>query len=237
MDNRIQIEVTNSSFPSAKVTMEAGEKCYIESGAMIYRTPGLELKTRLNAEGNNVFGKLLSAVGRSIVSNENIFVTEVVANQSGSILLAPKAPGKIQVLEVGATQYRLNDGAFLALDGSCRYKMERQNLGKAIFSRTGGLFVMTTEGEGRMLINAFGDIQRIDLHNESITIDNGHVLAWDKNLDYNLHFENTFFQSMGTGEGLVNTFTGTGSIYIQTLNAENFAAELAPFIAAKLPSR
>lgn len=234
IDNRIQIELSDSSFPSAKITLEAGEKCYIESGAMIYRTPGLELKTRLNAQGNNMFGKLISAVGRSIVSNENIFVTEVVANQNGSILLAPKAPGKIQILEVGATQYCLNDGAFLALDGSCRYKMQRQNIGKAIFSRTGGLFVMTTEGEGRMLINAFGDIQRIDLVNESITIDNGHVLAWDSKLSYNLHFENSFFQSMGTGEGLVNTFTGTGSIYIQTLNLENFVEEISPIVSAKL---
>lgn len=234
IDNRIQIELSDSSFPSAKITLEAGEKCYIESGAMIYRTPGLELKTRLNAQGNNMFGKLISAVGRSIVSNENIFVTEVVANQNGSILLAPKAPGKIQILEVGATQYCLNDGAFLALDGSCRYKMQRQNIGKAIFSRTGGLFVMTTEGEGRMLINAFGDIQRIDLINESITIDNGHVLAWDSKLSYNLHFENSFFQSMGTGEGLVNTFTGTGSIYIQTLNLENFVEEISPIVSAKL---
>lgn len=234
IDNRIQIELSDSSFPSAKITLEAGEKCYIESGAMIYRTPGLELKTRLNAQGNNMFGKLISAVGRSIVSNENIFVTEVVANQNGSILLAPKAPGKIQVLEVGATQYCLNDGAFLALDGSCRYKMQKQNIGKAIFSRTGGLFVMTTEGEGRMLINAFGDIQRIDLVNESITIDNGHVLAWDSKLSYNLHFENSFFQSMGTGEGLVNTFTGTGSIYIQTLNLENFVEEISPIVSAKL---
>lgn len=234
IDNRIQIELSDSSFPSAKITLEVGEKCYIESGAMIYRTPGLELKTRLNAQGNNMFGKLISAVGRSIVSNENIFVTEVVANQNGSILLAPKAPGKIQVLEVGATQYCLNDGAFLALDGSCRYKMQRQNIGKAIFSRTGGLFVMTTEGEGRMLINAFGDIQRIDLVNESITIDNGHVLAWDSKLSYNLHFENSFFQSMGTGEGLVNTFTGTGSIYIQTLNLENFVEEISPIVSAKL---
>lgn len=204
---------------------------------MIYRTPGLELKTEINAEGGNMFGRLISAVGRSIVSNENIFVTQVVANQAGSILLAPKFPGKIQVLEVGNIQYHLNDGAFLALDGSCRYKMKRQNIGKAIFSRTGGLFVMTTEGEGRMLINAFGDIQKINLVNESITIDNGHVLAWDTRLDYNLHFENSFFQSMGTGEGLVNTFSGTGVIYIQTLNVENFASALAPSIAPHVSSK
>lgn len=234
IDNRIQIELSDSSFPSAKITLEAGEKCYIESGSMIYRTPGLELKTRLNAQGNNVLGKFISAVGRSLVSNENIFVTEVVANQNGSILLAPKAPGKIQVLEVGATQYCLNDGAFLALDGSCFYKMQRQNIGKAVFSRTGGLFVMTTEGEGRMLINAFGDIQRIDLVDDSITIDNGHVLAWDSRLSYDLHFENSFFQSMGTGEGLVNTFKGTGSIYIQTLNLENFVEEISPIVSANI---
>ncbi len=108
--------------------------------------------------------------------------------------------------------------------------MKRQTLGKAIFSKSGGLFVMETEGEGNLLINAFGNIETIELHGDSITIDNGHVLAWDKNLDYNIHLETGFWDSIGTGEGLVNTFTGHGKIYIQTLNLESFASVLQPKI-------
>lgn len=36
--------------------------------------------------------------------------------------------------------------------------MEKQNIGKAIFGGTGGLFVIETEGEGQLLISGFGDI-------------------------------------------------------------------------------
>jgi uncharacterized protein (AIM24 family) len=36
--------------------------------------------------------------------------------------------------------------------------------------------------------------------------------------------------SMGTGEGLVNVFSGTGKVLIQSLNLETFAAAINPFL-------
>jgi len=45
-----------------------------------------------------------------------------------------------------------------------------------------------------------------------IIIDNGHVLAWDRDLNYNIHMESGFWNSIGTGEGLVNTFSGYGKV-------------------------
>lgn len=55
------------------------------------------------------------------------------------------------------------------------------------------------------------------------TIDNNHIVAWSTSLDYDIHMENGFWQSIGTGEGLVNTFRGTGEIYVQSLNPITFA--------------
>ncbi len=37
--------------------------------------------------------------------------------------LAPDAPGPVIPLQLGEKQYRLNDGAFLALDGTAYYTM------------------------------------------------------------------------------------------------------------------
>lgn len=82
---------------------------------------------------------------------------------------------------------------------------------------------MTTEGHGTLLANAFGSIKKLTLDGGSITIDNAHVVAWSRDLDYNIHMENSFLQSIGTGEGIVNTFTGYGEIYVQSLNIETFA--------------
>ncbi|EHI74034.1 HTH DNA-binding protein [Streptococcus criceti] len=132
-------------------------------------------------------------------------------------------PGQIIALELGAKQYRLNDGAFLALDGSAQYTMERQSVGRAFFGGQGGLFIMTTQGQGTLLANSFGSIQKIELNQQEITIDNAHVVAWSRELDYQIHLENGFLQSIGTGEGIVNTFRGSGEIYVQSLNIETFA--------------
>ena len=50
------------------------------------------------------------------------------------------------------------------------------------------------------------------------------MLPLEQGLHYHIHLENGFFlQSVGTGEGAVNTFRGTGEIYVQSLNLETFA--------------
>lgn len=81
-----------------------------------------------------------------------------------------------------------------------------------------------------LLIEAFGTIREIQLNNESLTIDNGHVVAWSQSLDYHIHTDSGWLQSIGTGEGRVNTFTGTGKVYVQSLKLETFAGVLQPYL-------
>ena len=215
---------SNMQFPLVEIALEKGEKVFIQQGSMVYHTPSVVLNTQLNARKGSGVGKLVGALGRSVVSGESMFITQASSNDDDGLLaLAPSMPGQVIALELGEKQYRLNDGAFLALDGSAQYKMERQSLGRAIFGGQGGLFVMTTEGEGTLLANSFGSIKKIELENQEITIDNAHVVAWSSDLDYNIHFENSFFQSIGTGEGVVNTFKGTGEVYVQSLNLQQFS--------------
>lgn len=232
-DNRMKYTIdSNMQFPLVEIALEAGEMAYIQQGSMVYHTPSVALNTKLNARGGSGFGKLMGAIGRSMVSGESMFITQAVSNANdGKLALAPSTPGQVIALELGAKQYRLNDGAFLALDGSAQYSMERQSIGRAFFGGQGGLFVMTTEGQGTLLANSFGSIKKLELNNDTITIDNAHVVAWSRELDYDIHLENGFMQSIGTGEGIVNTFRGTGEIYVQSLNIETFARVVGSHIA------
>ena len=214
---------SNMQFPLVEIALEAGETAYIQQGSMVYHTPSVTLNTRLNGRGSGL-GKLMGAIGRSFTSGESMFITQAISNaDDGKLALAPSMPGQVIALDLGTKQYRLNDGAFLALDGSAQYKMERQSVGRAFFGGQGGLFVMTTEGEGTLLANSFGSIKKLELNGGSITIDNAHVVAWSKDLNYDIHLENGFLQSIGTGEGIVNTFHGYGEIYVQSLNIETFS--------------
>lgn len=230
-DNRMKYTIdSNMQFPLVEISLEAGESAFIQQGSMVYHTPSVTLNTTLNGRGSG-FGKLMGAIGRSMTSGESMFVTQALSNaDDGKLALAPSMPGQVIALELGAKQYRLNDGAFLALDGSAQYKMERQSVGRAFFGGQGGFFVMTTEGQGTLLANAFGSIKKIELNGETITIDNAHVVAWSRDLDYDIHLENGFLQSIGTGEGVVNTFRGFGEIYVQSLNLQSFAGVLQKYI-------
>ena len=221
---------SHMQFPLVELSLNQGETVYIQRGSMVYHTPNVSLNTKLNASGSGL-GRFVKAVGRSMVSGESTFITQAVAeSDNGNLALAPDTPGQVIALELGEKQYRLNDGAFLALDGTAFYTMERQSIGKALFGGQGGLFVMTTQGQGTLLANAFGSIKKIELQNQEITIDNAHVVAWSQSLDYDIHLENGFWQSIGTGEGVVNTFRGTGEVYVQSLNLQSFAGSLNKYI-------
>lgn len=220
----------NMMFPIVEVELDRGESIHLQPGSMIYHSDSVELGAKLNGKGKGI-GKFFGAVGRALTSGESMFITDASSKaDGGKIALAPVAPGCIIALELGDKQYCLNDGAFLAMDGGASYSMKSQSVGKAIFGGTGGFFVMTTEGTGTLLCNAFGSIKKLELDGDSITIDNTHVLAWSSDLDYDIHLENGFFQSMGTGEGVVNTFSGHGEIYVQSLNLETFASLLKPYL-------
>ncbi|GFH41827.1 TIGR00266 family protein [Lactococcus hodotermopsidis] len=230
-DNKMKYTIdSNMQFPLIEIALETGEFAYIQRGSMVYHNAAVSLNTELNAKGSGL-GKLFKAAGRAMTSGESVFITKAVSNADNGILaLAPSTPGQVMPLELGAEQYRLNDGAFLALDGSAQYTMERQSVGRALFGGQGGLYVMTTYGEGTLLVNAFGSIKKITLAHQEITIDNAHVVAWSESLDYDIHLENGFVQSIGTGEGVVNTFRGTGEIYVQSLNIETFANIMKNYI-------
>ena len=95
-----------------------------------------------------------------MVSGESTFITQVFAQSNNAYLaLSHDSPGQVIQLYLGEKQYRLNDGAFLALDGTAYYTMETQSIGKALLGGQGGFFVMTTQGQGTLLANAYGSIK------------------------------------------------------------------------------
>ena len=232
-DNHMNYRIDSKmQFPLVEIFLEAGESAYIQRGSMVFHTPSVTLNTKLNAKERGL-GKFFKVVGRSMTSGESALITQAISNaDDGRLAIAPATPGQIIALELGVKQYRLNDGAFLALDGSAQYTMERQSLGRAFFGGQGGLYVMSTQGQGTLLVNSFGSIQKIELKQEEMTIDNAHVVAWSSTLDYQIHVENDFLQSMGNGEGVVNTFSGSGEIYVQSLNIETFAQVIGGHLAS-----
>lgn len=218
-----------TAYPLVKILLDNRETVKIERGSMAYKKD-VDIVGKLNSNTKG-FGALLGSIGRSLTSGESMFITEATGKSNNSeIGIAPASIGKIEKLTIGSSQYRLNTNAYLASDASVSYKMVRQNISKAFFGGTGGLFVMETQGVGDLLIASFGDIIELEVTpNLPLTVDNNHVLAWSSDLDYNIEIASGTF-GFTTGEGLVNTFRGSGKVLIQTRNIASLASDIAKFI-------
>lgn len=229
----MNVEITNSSFaPIAKISLEKGESIRLQPGAMVYEKGNIELEGQLNANGKKGLSGALSALGRSVSSDESFYISQAKSlSDLSTLAVAPESPGKIIALDVAKQQWRLNTGAFLASDNSVTYEMKRQKLSGALFGGTGGLYMMETTGKGTLLISAFGDLEKISLDgSEPVIIDNQHVVAWSHTLDYDIKVASGLF-GFKTGEGIINEFHGTGDIYIQTRNISSFSEQIHSFIS------
>ena len=219
-----------TAFPLAEITLMRGEEIQIERGCMAYHSGGVELEGKMNSSGGG-FGGFMKAVGRSMVSGESVFITRAKGLNDGARLgIAPAVPGMIREIKLGAEQWRIRDAAFLACGGDCSYEIKRQSFGKALFGGTGGFFIMETRGSGVMLINSYGDILEVRVaNNEPLVVDNSHVVAWSASLNYEIKVASGMF-GFTTGEGLVNEFSGSGTVLLQTRNIQSLAEAMKPYL-------
>lgn len=215
----------DSDCPILTFCLHCGETVKIERGSMAYLS-GIDLKGKVNSKGG-----ILGALGKSWASGESAFITKATATEDGALIgVAPALPGQIAALEVGKNQYCLNTNAFLACTESVSYGIKKQKLSHAIFSRTGGLFVMKTTGSGIVFVNAFGALQTLEVTpDRPLRIDNEHVVAWDAKLDYRLRIASGKIGFV-TGEGIVNEFYGNGLVIIQARNLRNFSNAIMPYV-------
>jgi uncharacterized protein (TIGR00266 family) len=182
-------------------------------------------------------GGLGGAIMRRLASGESFFQQHIEAvHGNGDCLLSPVLPGAMQVVDVGARQYMLNDGAFVAATSGTEMKMRRQSIGNALFAQSGGLFVMETAGTGQVVVSGFGSMFQLDVEKgKDVIIDNSHVVCWDNTLHYEVSVTtgassgggiggmfNSMINSVTSGEGIVLRFSGNGKVFICSRNRDNF---------------
>lgn len=217
----------STSGPLVIVDLNQGEQIKTEAGSMVYHNG----KVKLEGKKNGSFG---GALVKSMFTGESFFITTATGLENGAVIgLAPSALGDIHKVEVGATQWRINDGAFLACDTTVETNSKSQGIGKALFGGTGGLVIMETSGQGDLLVNTFGAIHEVEVRpGEDLVVDNGHVVCWESTLNYDMKVASGMF-GFTTGEGLVCSFSGQGKVLIQTRTPQNLAGLLTRFLPGK----
>lgn len=208
-----------------QVNLTQGEAIWCESDGMVMMDSNLDLEGKMQ-------GGLLQAAVRSLANGESFFQQQIRATRGdGMCLLAPKLPGAVKVVDVGAVQYRVSDEAYMAASEHVTLTARMQGMGNALFGNTGGFFVGETSGNGQMAVSGFGMIVAMDVSaGKEITVDNGHVVAWDSRMQYeiaagtsrNQGLLGTLVNSVTSGEMVVLKFRGPGKLLLCSRNRNTF---------------
>ena len=218
---------TGEQDPFLHVHLCRGEEIYCESDAMVMMDNTLELRGKMQ-------GGFMSALVRRLANGESFFQQHIRAERGdGDCLLAPLMPGDLEILDIGKTQYNLNDGAYLAATSGVSLTARMQNIGSALFAGTGGFLIGQTAGEGQLVVNGFGTLFTLDVAADNpVIIDNGHVVAWDSRLHYEISVTTgnsrgligNLVNSVTSGEAVVLKFSGNGKVILSSRNPTSFRA-------------
>ncbi len=222
--------ITDGQDPFLHVSLQKGESLYAESDSMVMMDGTLDLSGAMQ-------GGILSGIARRLVSGESLFTQKIVAARGpGDTLLSQASPGGLHVFDVSPqSEYMLSDGAFLAADSGVDIKVRTQGIGGALFGGTGGFFIMAATGQGKLCVGGFGSVFLLDIeHGQNPLIDNGHVVAWDARLSYDMvmstkqssGFFSSLVSSQTSGEGLVMKFSGAGKVLVCSRKRDAFASWL-----------
>jgi len=198
----VEMEIIRSEFyQMPKITLDHAE-VMIEAGAMHYMRGLIEMEAHLPSVGGFLKSKL---TGEKAVRPRY--------RGSGEIYLEPTF-GECHILKLEGEQWIIDQGAFLAAEAGVDVGIFTNKATAGLFGGE-GFFQTRVGGRGMVLILAPGPIQRIDLVEERLVVDGSFAVARSPGLEYSVgKAAKGLLSTLASGEGIVSTFQGTGTILI-----------------------
>ncbi len=214
--------IDDPDFSALEVTFDrAGDSLLVESGAMLARDSGVEMKTSMR-------GGVLASAKRKLLGGESLFMNTFTATHAGQRLwVAPPCEGDIIQRELAGETVFVQSGAYLA--STPGLELDTKWAGVKGFFASGNLFFVKASGTGTLFAQAYGGLVKMRLDGQGMVVDTGHVVAFSDGLEYSIRkfggFKGLFF----SGEGLVAEFRGTGDLWIQSRNPSSLASFVRPY--------
>ncbi len=199
---RVQMEILRTEFyQMPKITLD-NATVVIEAGAMHYMRGIINIESKLPSVGGLLKSKL---TGEKVV--------RPVYSGTGEIYLEPTF-GEVQILNLAGETWILDRGAFLAAGAGVEVGMFTNKAISGLFGGE-GFFQTQVSGQGDVMYMAPGPVERLELANDTLVVDGSFAVARTTGLEYKVEKATKgFFSSLTSGEGIVNTFRGTGSVLI-----------------------
>ncbi|WP_372949299.1 AIM24 family protein [Mariniphaga sp.] len=187
--NMVKVELENATFR-------------YEAGAMHYMKGNLEMQS--NAPG---MGKIF----KSMITKEKII--KPVITGTGTVFLQPSF-GEFTILELQNDEWILDQGAYYASEIDVELGAYTNRAISALFSGE-KWFQTVVAGSGKVIINSAGPLEEMVLVNDKLVVDGRFAVARTSGIELKVTKATSgIFSTVISGEGLVNTFTGTGKVLI-----------------------
>jgi uncharacterized protein (TIGR00266 family) len=210
------------AFAYAEVTLAAGGALRVEGGAMASTRGDIQVATSTQ-------GGFMRGLKRTL-GGESFFVNDFTSGSGGIVGVAPVLPGDMAMVTLAGQDLLVQSGSWVASDTSVDVD-SKWGGAKGFFSGA-GLILLRCSGQGDLLVSAYGAIRQLDLApGERLTLDNGHIVAFDASVQYSVKKAGSWKTTLLGGEGLVTDFTGPGRVWMQTRSS----AELIGWLDARLP--
>ncbi|WP_427160719.1 AIM24 family protein [Aliinostoc sp. HNIBRCY26] len=193
--------IERESLRLVKVVLQ-NETVRTESGAMYYMRGNVTMQSKAPSAGGFL---------KSLATGENIFRPTYTG--TGELYLEPSLSG-YYILELDGNEWVLDSGAYWASDGSIEVGVERNKLISGLVGGE-GLFQTRVKGRGKVVMVAQGPVEVVNLRNERLVVDGNFAIARTSNINYRVEkATKSLLGSMTSGEFLVNTFEGTGTVLL-----------------------
>lgn len=216
----MQVEIkAGPAFAYGEVTLPPHGSVRVESGAMAMQRGDVAIETSTR-------GGFLKGLKRTI-AGESFFVNDFSAGAGGGVVgVAAALPGDMILIDLTpGNTVMVQSGSWVASDTSVDVDASWGG-GKTFFSGE-GLILLKCAGDGHVLVSAYGAIISASLADgETMTLDTGHVVAFDDTVKYSVRKAGSWKTSILGGEGLVTDFTGPGRIWMQTRSTPDFVSWL-----------
>ncbi|QDT70665.1 hypothetical protein MalM25_36200 [Planctomycetes bacterium MalM25] len=204
-----------STFSVLDVRLDEGDSIYAQPHAMVSMTPRVTVQAKMGAQQKS---SGWSGGMRNLLTGESLFAAVYSAKEDGQQLtLAPETIGEIFPLQLGEDSgYYLTRGVYLASTTDVQLAVKYGGARGLLAAK--GLFLMHATGSGSVFCASHGAVLRRELaEGERFVIDNKYVVAFSDTVEYQLvKATESLRDSFFSGEGLVNRYTGPGTVYYQT---------------------
>jgi uncharacterized protein (TIGR00266 family) len=218
--------------------LDPQETVVAESGSFMYMNSDIGMETIFGdgsrSGGNSFMDKILSA-GKRLITGESLFMTAFTnlgMNKSNVAFAAPYA-GKIIPLDLAELQGKIicQKDAFLCAAKGVSIGIEFQRkLGTGLFGGE-GFIMQKLEGDGMAFVHAGGHIMERTLSpGEVLKVDTGCIVAYTRDIDYDIEFVKGVRNVIFGGEGLFfATLRGPGKVWLQTLPVSRLASRILSY--------